>query len=213
MHVQQGWGLMSQFMLFTWPWRWCVLLSMGKKEHQEVAVVRTVRHSYSNLIHCPGKQALLLATADISYQRMGLPRACVTDLMIGHFAHAFKCSTRSPFMSGMSYKTAVSSSCQESHMCHICGMQQTCLPIGHDAAVLSVQHRAHNVLNLLENLCLVCAGPMHTIKTEAESVPICCCMLQGGGGYACNARLAALLSCQRPDSHKHPADWNLTGEE
>ena len=45
----------------------------------------------------------------------------------------------------------------------------TCLPVGHDATVLSMQDRVDQVLDFMEDCCLVCDGPMDTVKGEAQT--------------------------------------------
>ena len=48
----------------------------------------------------------------------------------------------------------------------------TRLAIGHDAAILSMQDRVDQVLDFMENGCLVCAAPMDAIKSEAQTASI-----------------------------------------
>lgn len=48
----------------------------------------------------------------------------------------------------------------------------TCLAVGHDAAILSMQDRVDQVLDFMENSCLVCAAPMDAIKSEAQTASI-----------------------------------------
>lgn len=48
----------------------------------------------------------------------------------------------------------------------------TRLAIGHDAAILSMQDRVDQVLDFMENSCLVRAAPMDAIKREAQTASI-----------------------------------------
>ena len=49
-----------------------------------------------------------------------------------------------------------------------CLKHQTCLAIGHDAAIEALQHTQHNVLDIAEDVSLAVVGPiweaMHLVK-------------------------------------------------
>lgn len=61
----------------------------------EVAVIRAFCHTHSDLIDCPGQQTLLLSAADVPYQRVCLPRACMDIMMLLADANVHKLSNGS----------------------------------------------------------------------------------------------------------------------
>lgn len=63
----------------------------------------------------------------------------------------------------------------------------------------------NQVLDLVEYLCLVRAGVVNTVESEAQAAAVSGGEFQVGSRRASNACLAALLSRQRPQPHQDPA--------